>query len=118
MRWPVFLGVITAIAYTAGSLGIGRRRPDVRALLGCIMAAGIIQPSAAVLWAALCNDKDQLHALVAEVPWYTGTAALVVLYHSLEQLVDMMRRAWRKSVNGRTEPAAERDPTAPNKTDW
>jgi hypothetical protein len=78
----------TQIAYTAGSVMIGRRRPDVRALLGCNVDAGIIQPSAAVLWAGLCNEKDQLHALVADVPWYAGTAALVVLYHSLARLID------------------------------
>jgi hypothetical protein len=41
------------------------------------------------------------------ISWYAGTAALVVLYHSLEHVVDVMRGAWRKSVTARTESAAE-----------
>jgi hypothetical protein len=107
MRWPIFFGIVVAIAYIASSLGLARRRPDVRALLGCIVAAGVIPPSLAVLWVSLRGSRDELQSLMADLPWYAATAAIVVLYHALEHVVDAMRGACQRSVVARTEAGTD-----------
>jgi hypothetical protein len=117
MHWTILSGAIGAALYAGISIIRGRRRPDLRVLLGCLTYAAALPASVVFLFRAITGDRQALEELAKhhEFPWFAGTAALVVLYHASEHLYDTIKGAWSSNVPAKAEPSESGDPSRTGK---